>query len=71
MSTYTHIVRCCCIKSIDELNRIIEHGDESWPGLNTAEAIISMQWEPETEMYIVFWRERKWLNSDAAAAEHS
>lgn len=63
MSQYTYIVRCCCIKTIDELNRIIENGDDSWPGLNTAEAIINMQWDPETEMYIVWWRERKWLNS--------
>ena len=42
------------------MNAIIENGDEDWPGLNTAEAIINIQHDRGS--YLVFWRERKWLN---------
>lgn len=68
MSQYTYIVHASTIDSFEALNDIIENGDEYWPGLNSAEAIINIQ--IIDSMIFVYWRERKWLNSDAAAAEH-
>ena len=59
MSQYTYIVHRKLVDSIEQLNDIIENGDEDWPGLNTAEAIINIQYDRGS--YLVFWRERKWL----------
>lgn len=67
MSQYTYIVHAHWVYSLELLNAIIEYGHEDWPGLNTAEAIINIQHERGS--YLVFWRERKWLSSDAEAAE--
>lgn len=61
MSAYTYVVRCDCVESIDALNEAILSQDEAWEGLKTAEQIISINWNDEASMYIVFWRERKWL----------
>ena len=61
MSAYTYVVRCDCVESIDALNEAILSQDEAWEGLKTAEQIISINWDHEASMYIVFWRERKWL----------
>ena len=60
MSQYTYIVHANWVNSLEKLNAIIENGDEDWPGLNTAEAIINIQYDRVS--YLVFWRERKWLN---------
>lgn len=70
MSQYTYIVHFALVKDIERLNEIIENGDDKFPGLTSAEAIINIQVDYHHEGIIVFWRERKWLNSDAAAAEH-
>ena len=43
MSQYTYIVHANWVNSLEKLNAIIENGDEDWPGLNTAEAIINIQ----------------------------
>lgn len=59
MSKYTYIVHASTIDSFEALNEIIEHGDEYWPGLNSAEAIINIQ--IIDNMIFVYWRERKWL----------
>lgn len=69
MSQYTYIVHFALVKDQNRLNEIITNGDEKFPGLNSAEAIISINVDYQHEGLIVFWRERKWLSSDAEAAE--
>lgn len=70
MSQYTYIVHRKLVDSIEQLNDIITNGDEKYPGLTSAETIINIQVALTSAGYLVFWRERKWLSSDAAAAEH-
>ena len=62
MSQYTYIVHQEIFPTIEELNDIIINGDAKYPGLYSADAIISIQTHETTGGYHVFWRERKWLN---------
>lgn len=61
MSQYTYIVHQEVFPTIEELNDIIINGDPKYPGLYSADAIISIQTHAVTGGYHVFWRERKWL----------
>ena len=62
MSQYTYIVHQEVFQTIDELNDVIINGDTKYPGLYSADAIISIQTHNMTGCYQVFWRERKWLD---------
>lgn len=52
MNQYTYIVHAHWVNSLEKLNAVIETGDEDWPGLNTAEAIINIQYDRGS--YLVF-----------------
>lgn len=48
----------------DDLNRITEvisrGGDPSWPGLESADQIISITWAEPLHGYVVAWKVREW-----------
>ena len=62
MSQYTYIVRQASVKDIGRLNEIILNGDPHWPGLTSAEQIISIQHDWKNNWLNVWWRVRSWLD---------
>ena len=59
MSRYTYLVKMMVCVTVDEINAAILSDDPDTP--SSAEEIISISWESKNELYLVFWKERKWL----------
>ena len=59
MSRYTYLVKMLVCASMEDLNMLILSDEPDTP--NSAEEIISISWESKNELYLVFWKERKWL----------
>ena len=59
MSRYTYMVKMMVCVTVDEINAAILSDDPDTP--SSAEEIISISWESKNELYLVFWKERKWL----------
>lgn len=63
MSQYTYLIKSGVCSKLDEINKAILEQDPNWEGLTSADQIIIIQWIPQEKLYLVIWRERKWLNS--------
>lgn len=59
MSRYTYLVKMMVCATVDEINAAILSDDPDTP--SSAEEIISCNWDSKLRLYIVSWKERKWL----------
>lgn len=67
MSTYKINLQWRMVSNLDHITEIIrEGGHPSWPGLTSADQIISITWVESLHGYTVTWKVREWEgNSDA------
>lgn len=61
MSQYTFVVMWQYCKDPNEINNAIVTQDENWEGLTNADQIISITWDANSAMYLVFWKVRQWM----------
>lgn len=62
MSKYTFMVMWQYCKDPNEINNAIVMQDENWEGLTSADQIIGITWDPNSAMYLVFWKVRQWID---------
>lgn len=67
MSRYTYLIKSAVCSKLDEINKAILELDPNWDGLISAEQIISIQWIPQEQLYLVSWRVRQWLPKEENA----
>lgn len=64
MSTYRVKIQWRTCTNLEQINAAIMEGRADWPGLMSADQIISITWVEEKHSYMVVWKVREWLNGD-------
>ena len=60
MSTFKWQIKWRTVGSLDAIREAIEQGSEDWPGLTSAEQIISITWRENQNRFYVVWKVREW-----------
>lgn len=68
MSTYKMQIQWRTCSNLDAIREAIADGNRhDWPGLTSADQIISITWVQEMHCYTVVWRVREWLDGSESA----
>lgn len=65
MSTFKWQIQWRTVGTLDAIREAIEHGSEDWPGLTSAEQIISITWREDQNRFYVVWKVREWQGVEA------
>lgn len=60
MSTFKWQIQWRTVGTLDAIREAIEEGSEDWPGLTSAEQIISITWREDLHRFYVVWKVREW-----------
>ena len=65
MSTFKIQIQWRMTGTLDAIHRAIaEGGQDDWPGLTSADQIISICWREDLHGYCVVWKVREWEAGD-------
>lgn len=65
MSTFKWQIRWDHVYTLDVVSDAIEVGSDRFPGLTSAEQIISITWMENRQQFCVVWKVREWQGVEA------
>ena len=60
MSTFKWQIQWRTVDNLDRIREAIQDGNDDFPGLTSAEQIISITWREDLHRFYVVWKEREW-----------